>query len=141
MDYSDMARLLYPALEPHILTNMPIYLPWAQRGLNPQAATGIWGDQGQPWAVQILAFYCSVYVVGPNSGINYWTVSLTDQGLGVIASFNTSAIAAGTWTRFAVTSGIAQPGSTNRINLVNLVTTGAPGAIYVVPAVALLITG
>ena len=81
-----------------------IYLPWTQRILNPfpLASSGVdWGEQGQPWSVRLLAFYCTVYVATTNNGANFWTIQLLDVGLNVLASFTTAAIAANTWTRMS----------------------------------------
>lgn len=123
----------------------PLYLLWAQRTLNPfplASSGGVWGDQAQPWAVNILAFYCEVFVLTTNNGTNFWTVELINQNDSLnIASFTTAAIAANTWTRFAVTTGITQPASTNVVLSIQLTATLSPGAIYIAPAVALLRTG
>lgn len=122
----------------------PLYLPFAQRVLNPfpLASSGAaWGDQGQPWAVNILAFYCSVFVSTTNNATNFWTIVLANAAGVALASFTTAAIAAGAWTRFAVTSGITQPATTNPVFVIIPTATLSPGAIHIVPAVALLRTG
>jgi len=122
-----------------------LYLPWTQRILNPfpLASSGsTWGDQVQPWPVNVLAFYCSVFVSGTNNGTNFWTISLLNEAGVALASFNTSAIAASTWTRFAVTGGsITQPATTNSVFPLSAIATLSPGSIYIAPAVALLRTG
>lgn len=121
-----------------------IYLPWVQRVLNPfplaSSGAGLC-DQSQPWAVNILAFYCSVFVNTTNNGTNFWTIALINAVGTVLASFNTSAIAAGAYTRFAVTSGITQPSTTNPALIVIATATLSPGSIYIAPAVALLRQG
>jgi len=123
-----------------------IYLPWSQRVVNPfpLASSGAfaWGDQAQPWAVSLLAFYCSVRVQTTNNGTNFWTVALQDDAGNTLASFTTAAIAAATNVRFAVTGGsITQPGSTNTRLVILPTATLSPGAIFIAPAVALLRTG
>lgn len=127
-----------------VIERAPLYLPWSQRVLNPfplASSGGVFGDIGQPWAVNILAFYCTVYVITTNNGANFWTVQLQDGGANVLASFTTAAIANDTLTRFAVTSGIVQPAAANaQLRLVPTATL-APGAILLFPSVALLRTG
>ena len=146
---SDMIRLLKQndeRLRQTEVKEVPaIYLPWAQRALNPfplASSGGVWGDQGQPWAVNVLAFYVSVFVLTTNNATNFWTVTLVNTAAATLATFNTSAIANNTWTRFAVTGGgITQPASTNVSLAVILTATLSPGAIIIDPAVALLRTG
>lgn len=121
-----------------------LYLPWAQRVLNPfpLASSGnIWGEMTQPWAVTVLAFYCSVYVATTNNGTNYWTITLSSTPSGnAVASISTAAIAANTFTRLSDLT-ITQPASTDVEFYITPTATGAPGAIYIVPAVELVRTG
>lgn len=120
-----------------------LYLPWTQRVINPfplASSGGVWGDMVQPWAINILAFYCSVFVVTTNNGTNFWTVNLRDTAGNVLASVDTSAIAANAWARLSDTS-ITQPASSNIAIEIRPTATLSPGAIYIVPAVALLRTG
>lgn len=127
-----------------VVERPPLYLPWTQRVLNPfpLASSGAaWGDIAQPWPVNVLAFYCSVLVATTNNATNFWTVSLVDASSTVIASFTTAAIAANTFVRFAVTTGIVQPATTSPELEIIPTATLSPGAIYIMPAVALLRTG
>lgn len=121
----------------------PLYLPWSQRVLNPfpLASSGAsWGDMGQPWAANVLAFYASVFVATTNNGSHYWTLNLVDSNASVLASFNTSAASANAATRLS-TGSVTQPASSNPSLGIVPIATGSPGAIYIWPAVALLRTG
>lgn len=122
----------------------PLYLPFAQRVLNPfpLASSGNhWGDTVQPWAANVLAFYVSVFVSTTNNGTNFWTLDLVDNVSGVVvASVVTSAIAANTWSRLSDIT-ITQPATTCPSLGLRPTATLSPGAIYIVPAVALLRTG
>ncbi len=120
-----------------------LYLPWSQRVLNPfpLASSGAgWGDMSMPWSVNVLAFYCSVFVNTTNNGTNFWTVNLKDSVGTVIAALATSAIAANTFVRFAP-GVVAQPASTSPILFIDATATLSPGAIFIFPAVALTRTG
>lgn len=124
-------------------TSFPdIYLPWTQRVLNPfpLASSGTsWGDMVQPYPVRILAYYCSVIVLTTNNGTNYWTVDLKDDANNTLATFNTSAISAGTTTRFTVSAGsITQPATTNPSLKITPTAALSPGSIRIYPAVAVL---
>ncbi len=120
-----------------------LYLPWSQRVLNPfplASSGGVWGDMGMPWEINVIAFYCSVFVVGTNNGTNFWTVRLKDSVGTVISAFATSAIAAGVFVRFPPGI-VAQPASTSPILFIDATATLSPGAIFIFPTVALLRTG
>jgi len=126
-----------------VVETPPLYLPWTQRILNPfplASSGGNWGDSGQPWAVNLLAFYCSVFVATTNNGTNFWTVALTDTAGTTLASFTTAAIAANTYARFAPAISV-QPGASNIALAIKATATLNPGAIYIFPAVAVLRTG
>lgn len=122
----------------------PLYLPWAQRVLNPfplASSGGAWGDSVQPWAVNVLAFYVGVYVATTNSGTNFWTIEVRSQPSGaVVASVSTAAIAADTFTRLSDLT-ITQPATTDVAFGIVPTATLSPGAIYIFPALALLRTG
>ena len=120
-----------------------IYLPWSQRVLNsfPLASSGTaWGETAQPWEVYVLAWYVSVFVVTTNNGTNFWTLTLRDSASSVLATLDTSTIAANTWTRLS-TAAITQPGASNTVFTLRPTATLSPGAIFIVPALALLRTG
>lgn len=123
----------------------PLYLPWSQRVLNafPLASSGgVWGDQGQPWSVNLLAFYVTVLVVGTNNATNFWIIRLLDTAGTVLARIDTNSpvATANVWTRYADTS-ITQPPASNAALLITLTATLSPGAIFITPALALLRTG
>ncbi|SRR5258707_7140866 len=121
----------------------PLYLPWTQRVLNsfPLASSASsWGESAQPWEVYCIAWYVSVFVVTTNSGTNFWTLALQDSASVQLASLNTSAIAANTWTRLSTTT-ITQPGASNAVFTLRPTATLSPGAIFIVPALALLRVG
>ena len=146
---NDILRTLYAVQERYRQTETkevpPLYLPWSQRVLNPfplASSGGVWGDQAQPWSVNIIAFYCECFVLTTNNGTNFWTIDLLNQDSGTtLATFNTSAVSAGSWNRFSVTSGITQPTSANVVISIRLTATLSPGSIFIAPALALLRTG
>lgn len=118
-----------------------IYLPYAQRALNPLAATAAAGDFAQPWAANFIVFRVTVFVTTTNNGTNFWTVDLQDTLGNVIASVNTSSgVSASTWTRLADTT-VTQPATTNAELSVICTKTLAPGTLYVIPSLAVLRTG
>lgn len=126
-----------------VVERAPLYLPWTQRVLNPfpLASSGAaWGDSAQPWDVNVLAFYASVFVSTTNNATNFWTLELLDTIGTVLASFTTAAIAANTYARLSDTT-ITQPASTNVAFRVRPTATLSPGAIFIMPAVALLRAG
>ena len=121
----------------------PLYLPWAQRALNsfPLASSGTsWGESVQPWEVNLLAWYVTVFVVTTNNGTNFWTLTLRDTAGSILATLSTSAIAANTWTRLSTTT-FTQPGASNVVFTLRPTATLSPGAVFIVPALALLRTG
>lgn len=121
----------------------PLYLPWTQRSTNPfplASSGGGWGDSAQPWAVNVLWVYVSVFVPTTNNGTNFWTLTLVDDTNTVRATLDTSLIAANTWRRLSVVPS-SQPAATNAVLTIVATATLSPGAIYIVPAVALLRTG
>lgn len=121
----------------------PLYLPWAQRVLNPfplASSGGVAAELAQPWAVSLLQFACSVFVQTANNATNYWTLDLIDTAANVLASLNTSAIAVTTWTRMTGVIG-AQPAAANVTLFLRATATLAPGGIFIVPSLALLRTG
>lgn len=113
-----------------------IRLPYAQRILNPfpLASSGnAPGDFPQSRALTILAFNVSVFVVGTNSGADYWTLQLyEDLTMTVVATVVTSAIGPGTWARLSAAS-LGQPAAGNIAFSLVATATGAPGAIHIVP--------
>jgi len=136
----DIARRLE---QTQTIERAPLYLPFAQRVLNsfPLASSGAtWGEQAQPWPVNVLAFYCSVFVSTTNNATNFWTIALVDSTGGAVASVSTAAIAANTWTRLSDLT-ITQPASASPRLVIVPTATLSPGAIFIVPAVALLRTG
>ena len=119
----------------------PTYLPYAQRSLNALAATAAAGDFAQPWSAYFLVFSVSVFVATTNNGTNYWTIDLIEQPSGtVIATVNTSAATAATWTRLNDTS-VTQPASTCASLTCSATKTLAPGNLFLIPSVAVLRTG
>lgn len=126
-----------------VIERAPLYLPWSQRVLNPfpLASSGAaWGDMPQSWAVNLLMFYCTVYVITTNNATNFWTVALVDNVGTVLASFTTAAIANDVSTRFAAAISV-QPSAANPRLAIVATATLAPGAIFIWPSVALLRTG
>lgn len=110
-------------------------LPYAQRALNPLAATAVIGECAQLRDSTLMTFGASVFVNAPNSAINYWRLDLLDATAAVVvATANTSGATAGQWTRLAAAS-VTQPAAGNAILVVAATTVGAPGTIYVVPEV------
>lgn len=126
-----------------VIERPPLYPPLTVVRTSPIAVASSPADLGyfaQPWAVSILAFYATVAVLTTNDATNFWTIELRNDAGAVLASFNTSAIAANTNTRLSDLS-VTQPASTNTFVSVVAVATLAPGSIYIFPAVAWLRTG
>lgn len=121
-----------------------LYLPWTQRVVNPfplASSPGNWGDAGIPWAVNVLAFYCSVFVLTTNNGTNFWTLALiASPSSTTVASVTTSASSANTWTRLSDLT-ISQPATTDIGLTIQATATLSPGAIFIFPSVALLRAG
>ena len=120
-----------------------IYLPWAQRVLNsfPLASSGgAWGETPQPWEINVLSWYVTVFVVTTNNGTNFWTLALQNDAGVQLASLSTSAIAANAWTRLSTTT-ITQPATTNTAFTLRPTATLSPGAIFIVPSLAILRVG
>lgn len=109
-------------------------LPYAQRVLNPLAATAVIGECAQLRDSTLMTFGASVFVNAPNSAINYWRLDLLDATGAVVATTNTIGATAGQWARVAAAS-VTQPAAGNAILVVAATTVGAPGTIYVVPEV------
>lgn len=120
-----------------------IYLSFAQRALNPfplASSGGVWGDIGQPWNMTVLTFYASVFISTTNDGSNFWTFTLISTAATTVASLSTAAVAANTYTRLSTTI-ITQPASSNAAMSLILTATGSPGAIFIVPTLAVARTG
>lgn len=138
-----MRKRLAPSMSAEV---PPVYLPFLHRAVNPIAGTTTFGDYGQPWPNIPVAFGCAFYVVAPNNAGNYWTITLnTNSVLNVataVAVFNTSAYAANTPIRApTITSFLANPATTDPYYRIDAVTTGAPGALYLWPTLAVLRIG
>ena len=121
-----------------------LYLPWSQRVLNPfplASSGGQWGDMVQPWPILPISFNIAVFVVTTNNGTNFWTLDLTsDDGATVMATVNTSAVAANGWRRLSTTT-ITTPATTNVVLSIRPTATLTPGVIYIAPSLALFRTG
>ena len=119
----------------------PLYLPYAQRAVNPLTATAAAGDFAQPWAAYFLVFSVTVFVVTTNNGTNFWTIDIQDTTGAVVATVNTSSgVTASVWTRLADTS-VTQPVSTNAELSVICTKTLTPGNLFVIPSLAVLRSG
>jgi hypothetical protein len=120
-----------------------MYPPFVNERLLPfplASSASSLGYFGQPWAVNVLAFYVTVFVLTTNNGTNFWTLSLVDSASTTIASVSTSAIAANTSTRLSDLT-ITQPAASSTSLSLIATATLSPGAIYIVPSVAWLRTG
>lgn len=117
----------------HDMTSL--YLPWAQRAVNPfplASSGGFWGESPQPWAMSVLAWYVSVFVATTNNGTNYWTLALVNSAGSTLATLATNAISANTWTRLSTTT-ITQPSTSNVTFSISATATLSPGSIFIVP--------
>ena len=126
-----------------VIERAPLYLPFAQRVLNPfplASSGGVWGDLGQPWAIQMIRFTVSVFVSTTNNATNFWTLDLIDPSSTLLCQLTTAAITASTWTRLTSTT-FVQPSSSNPTISLRITATLSPGQIFVAPALALLRTG
>lgn len=140
--HQQLARTHRRLGQTEVVERSALYLPFAQRVLNPfpLASSGAsWGECGQPWAVVVLALTASVFVSTTNNGTNYWTITIISTAL-TVATLDTSAIGAGAWTRLSTTT-ITQPAASNVVMSLVLTATGAPGAIVLAPALAALRSG
>ena len=120
----------------------PLYPPFVPERLIPfplASTANPLGYFGQPWPVNVLAFYVTVYVIGTNDPTNFWTIALHSTA-GAIAAVSTAAIAPNIAVRLTTTS-ISQPATTNTHFTVIPGASASPGAIYIMPSVALLRTG
>lgn len=133
-EYDQLAQNLASPLWPWLRSRLRLPLPYAQRVLNPLAATAVTGECAQLRDSTLMAFGASVFVNAPNSAINYWRLDLLDATGAVVATANTIGATAGQWTRVAATS-VTQPAAGNAVLVVAATTVGAPGTIYVVPEV------
>lgn len=116
------------------------FLPYAQRAVNPVAATSNPGDFAQPWPANLLAFYVTAVVLTTNNGANFWTIQINDLAGNVLASVDTSGLTANVWGRLSDLT-VVQPVSTNSLISLVATTTGAPGNLFLVPSVSALRTG
>lgn len=110
--------------------------PYTQRVLNafPFASSGNSAGEFPQFGTDlaILVFRLSVFVVTTNNGTNFWTITLRDSAGTILATLDTSALAANTWSRLATTT-ITQPGGANAVLTVRPTATLTPGALFVVP--------
>ena len=121
-----------------------LYLPWSQRALNPfplASSGGVWGDQAQPWASNLIAWYNTITVITTNNGTNFWTVALKDAAGVTLASFTTAAFTVNVSTKATAITSFTQPSSSNPFVSIIATATLSPGAIFIFPALALLRTG
>lgn len=86
----------------------------------------------------------SVYVQATNNGANYWTITLNTQfggGAGVAqGSVNTSALAANQWLSLSLTTFTTASWAIISVAMayLGIAKTGAPGNIYIAPALYVL---
>jgi hypothetical protein len=115
-------------------------LTYCQRALNPNTVIGTTytGDFGICRPINyFLLFSVSVFVSGTDNGTNFWTLNVRDSGNTItVATVNSSAVAANAWSRLYTTtsSGITFPYNAAQF-LMQLVPTGTPGQIYVLPTI------
>lgn len=119
-----------------------IYLQWVQRLGSPIALASSGSaacDQGQPFPVRPLAFYCTVRVLTTNNATNFWTIALQDSAATTLASVDTSAIAADVWTRLEDLT-VTMPSSSNAVFSIRVTATLSPGSLFIEPNLPLLRT-
>lgn len=124
---SDVAGGRSPPYTQRVVNPFPLASSNTSAGEFPQFGTNL----------QIVVFRLSAFVVTTNNGTNYWTITLRDDASAILATLDTSAIAANTWSRLATTI-ITQPASANTILTVRPTATLTPGALFVVPEVLVL---
>lgn len=118
-----------------------IRLPYAQRTVNPfplASSGGATGDFPQSSALTLAAFNVSVLVQTTNSAAQFWTVRLLDSAGSTLATFTTAAIGPATPTRFSTTI-TAQPAASSAYMSITATATLAPGAIFIIPEVLVLL--
>lgn len=115
------------------------YLPFTQRFVNPLSATNTLGDYLviRP-TTELKLLMCGVHVATLNNSTNYWTINLINASATTMMTLNTmTGVSANVWTRISTTIVIIP--ITNEVEMaLNLVKTGAPGVIHVLPAVYVL---
>lgn len=123
-----------------------IVLPMLQRALNPIAGTVSFADIPQPWYNIPVAFNVNFFVVAPNSGINFWTITLNTVNVvntsTPIATLSTAAYVANTPTRApTIVTFSAVPASSDPYYRIDAVVTGTPGALFLWPMLSVLRLG
>ena len=109
--------------------------PYVMRVLNPfpAASSGAAaGDFPQSTALQIVRFSASIFVNTTNNATNFWSLTLVSAAGATLATLDTSAASAATWTRLTTTT-ITQPASSNVVLVIIASKTLNPGAIFIVP--------
>jgi hypothetical protein len=131
------------------LASAPIFVmsaagqPVVTRTTSPVASAGsiITADLPLPYAGRYAHTVDSTqlhfFVLAPNDGANYWTVTVKEQGTGTdLHLFTTAAFSAGAWQTALIDhpypAGLAL---SQKFVYVVVTKTGAPGAIGVVPNV------
>lgn len=134
-----LARDLYPWIRARIAIPLP-FSPSA--GVtSPYTANGNIYTAPVGWECTPMAFYAGVYVATTNSALNYWTITLyivyaggaaTSQG-----SVNTAALSANQWQSLSLSTFTTSPWiptSNAAVAYLNITKTGAPGDLYLAPA-------
>jgi hypothetical protein len=132
---SQIAALQRQIVDLHSPEMLEVRLPYAQRVLNPfpAASSGAaHGDYPQSTAMQIVRWNISVLVQTTNNATNYWTLTLVNAAGTTLATLDTSAASAATWTRLTTTT-ITQPASSNVVLAIIATKTLNPGGIFIVP--------
>jgi len=116
--------------------------------LMPLSVSATTSGRMTPWGATDLwleTFYSTIFVSGTNDGSNYWTIELKKYTAGnsptTVASFNTSADSASTWTPKAVEIDDIFSAATYKQLQVIGTKTGSPANIYVPAAVAYRLVG
>lgn len=136
------ADLLYAAIV-HDHNDLYVPLTSLKRVLLPFGVYGAISPMtvdSYPYSVSVdrtmtfIKFFAAVRVLTTNNATNYWTVKLIRASDStVIASFNTSGIAAGARTLFTVNSfGIASIASSAVAMFITCAKTGAPGGLELI---------
>lgn len=112
------------------------YLPFTQRLLNPVSISSLLGDYPVIRSVTVLKLLlCSIYVVTPNNGSNYWTIALTSAGGSTMMSLSTATgVTSAVWSRISTETVIAEV-TTELMLTLTVTKIGTPGSLYTLPAV------
>ena len=112
----------------------PFKIPWgAYRVISPLVATGIPYSTTINYNTNFIEWSQAIYVIGPNDGLNYWTLDMIDLNNTVnYSTFNSNLIAANVWGVVQNKPLVVSSFLSSKLGLVIVCTKiGAPGGLFV----------